>query len=142
MTLRRRGRILAFQALYSWDIAKTPLDELTSFSWLDQEEKPEVQNFARFLLSGTLENIEAIDTMIRTHLHNWTLFRLKRVDLALLRMSAFALMFQKDIAPSIVIDEAIAIAIDFGTNESFRFVNGVLDSISRDLYPPENKASS
>ena len=118
--------------MYSWDVTRAPIETLMDFSWLEQEENLKVLDFARFLISGTLENIKAVDAMIKTHLHNWTLFRLKRVDLAILRISTFTLMFQKDIAPSIVIDEAIAIAIDFGTDESFRFINGVLDSISHD----------
>jgi N utilization substance protein B len=133
--------MIAFQALYAWDINRAPLDELVDFSWLDQEERPEVLDFARFLLSGTVEQSKAVDTMIKKHLHNWTFSRLKRVDLAILRMSAFSLLFQKDIAPSIVIDEAIALAVDFGTDESFRFINGVLDSISHDCQPPTNEAS-
>jgi N utilization substance protein B len=55
------------------------------------------------------------------------------VDLAILRMSTYTLMFQTDVAPSIVINEAIGISKEFGTDESFRFINGVLDSIRRTL---------
>jgi N utilization substance protein B len=67
--------------------------------------------------------------MIKKHLQNWDFSRLNRVDLAILRMSVYSLMYQEEIAPSIVIDEAIGIAREFGTDDSFRFVNGVLDSI-------------
>jgi N utilization substance protein B len=55
------------------------------------------------------------------------------VDLAILRMSAYTLMYQTGVAPSIVINEAIGISKEFGTDESFRFINGVLDSIRRTL---------
>jgi N utilization substance protein B len=82
---------------------------------------------------GTIENIHAVDSMIGQHLKNWELSRLNRVDLAILRMSAYALMYQKDTPASVVINEAIGISREFGTDESFRFINGVLDSIHRTL---------
>jgi N utilization substance protein B len=71
--------------------------------------------------------------MIKKHLQTWDFSRLNRVDLAILRMSVYTLMYQNDMAPSIVIDEAIGISKEFGTDDSFRFINGVLDSIRRTL---------
>jgi N utilization substance protein B len=78
--------------------------------------------------------------MIRSHLKNWDFSRLNRVDLALLRMSAYTLMYQSDVAPSIVIDEAIGISREYGTDDSYRFINGVLDSIRKTLQgtPPQD----
>jgi N utilization substance protein B len=143
MAARRKGRILAFQALYSWDLAysqtgKAMIPEgLLDFPWIENEKKAsldeETSAFSRLLVTGTVENITAIDGMIRSHLENWDISRLNRVDLALLRMSVYALMYQSDIAPSIVINEAIGISREFGTDDSYRFINGVLDSIHRSL---------
>jgi N utilization substance protein B len=148
MASRRKGRILAFQALYSWemnDSAKTGVypgkpaiaDGLLDFSWLESDKRAameeDISGFSRILVVGTIENIGAIDKMIRRHLENWDISRLNRVDLAILRMSAYTLMYQSDMAPSIVINEAIGIAKEFGTDDSYRFINGVLDSIRRTL---------
>jgi N utilization substance protein B len=137
MASRRKGRILAFQALYSWEAAPSALEELLSFSWLEAEKQAVLDEgtagFSRLLIRGTIENIAAVDAMIRAHLKNWDFSRLNRVDLALLRMSAYTLMYQDDISPSIVIDEAIGISREFGTDDSYRFINGVLDSIRRTL---------
>jgi N utilization substance protein B len=134
---RRKGRILAFQALYCWEATHVPADELMAFSWLVSEKKAAIDDtvvgFSRLLIAGTIENIKAIDEMIKNHLKNWDISRLNRVDLAILRMSAYTLMYQAEIAPSIVIDEAIGISQEFGTDDSFRFVNGVLDSIRMTL---------
>ena len=95
---------------------------------------PEMEDpFTRLLVSGTIENIIAIDSMIRKHLQNWDFSRLNKVDLAVLRMSVYALMFQSDTAPSIIINEAIIISRDYGTDDSYRFINGVLDSIRKTL---------
>jgi N utilization substance protein B len=136
MASRRKGRILAFQALYAWGAAGTPAgvipEELLDFPWQDKV-KGTGEDFSRLLVMGTVENISAVDSMIEKHLKNWELSRLNRVDLAILRMSAYALMYQKDTPASVVINEAIGISKEFGTDESFRFINGVLDSIHRSL---------
>ena len=140
MGSRRKGRILAFQALYSWDAvqnkktsgAENSIPEgLLDFSWVPSTPDEEMSAFSRLLVSGTIENIAAVDSMIRKHLDNWELKRLNKVDLAILRMSAYTLMFQSDMPPSIVIDEAIDISKEYGTDDSYRFVNGVLDSIRK-----------
>jgi len=141
MSSRRKGRILAFQALYSWESVRKPPEELMLFSWLGTERQATLDEgtacFSRLLITGTLENIKTIDSMIKKHLQNWDFSRLGRVDLAILRMSVYTLMYQNDIAPSIVIDEAIGISKEFGSDDSFRFVNGVLDSIRKTLVVSE-----
>lgn len=128
---------MAFQALYSWEAAPFALEDLLSFSWLEAEKQAAldggIAEFSRLLIRGTIENIDAVDAMIRAHLKNWDFSRLNRVDLALLRMSAYTLMYQDDVPPSIVIDEAIGISREFGTDDSYRFINGVLDSIRRTI---------
>lgn len=122
MASRRKGRIQAFQALYAWDLGNR-----------ETSSGEELPDFSRLLVAGTIENIKAIDAMIRRHLQNWDFSRLNRVDLAILRMSCYALMYQKDTAPTIIIDEAIGISREFGTDDSYRFINGVLDSIRKTL---------
>jgi N utilization substance protein B len=146
MASRRKGRILAFQALYSWEAScgknkgKDALPEgLLDFSWLEDKRERLDQataDFSRLLILGTVENIEKVDAMIQTHLKNWDISRLNRVDLAILRMSTYTLMYQDDIPPSIVIDEAIGISKEFGDEDSFRFINGVLDGIRKTLQQP------
>ncbi|GHV44234.1 N utilization substance protein B [Spirochaetia bacterium] len=131
---------MAFQALYSWEVkGGSPVipEGLLDFSWLESDKRAaleeDISGFSRLLVVGAIENITAIDAMIRRHLENWDISRLNRVDLAILRLSAYTLMYQTDVAPSIVINEAIGISKEFGTDDSFRFINGVLDSIKRTL---------
>jgi N utilization substance protein B len=145
MASRRKGRILAFQALYFWDTLSANLkaeneksiEELTSFEWLEEEKRNKLDEdmsaFSKILIAGTVQNITDIDGMIKKHLENWDISRINRVDLAIIRISAYSLMFQKEIAPSIVIDEAIGISREFGSDDSYRFINGVLDSIRKTL---------
>ncbi|GHV89141.1 N utilization substance protein B [Spirochaetia bacterium] len=154
MASRRKGRILAFQALYSWEasvgtistngtvgtdadgVASIP-EDLLNFSWLEADKQAALDAdtlaFSRLMITGVVENIVPVDDMIRRHLQNWDFSRLNRVDLAVLRLSVYTLMYQTGISPSIVIDEAIGIAREFGTEESFRFINGVLDSIRKTI---------
>jgi len=137
MASRRKARILAFQALFSWEASKASLQDLTGFSWLDTEKRDAIDEgtatFARLLIAGTIENIETIDSLIKAHLKNWNFDRLNRVDLAIMRMSVYSLKYQQDVPASIVIDEAIDIAKEYGTDDSYRFINGVLDAIKKDL---------
>ncbi|MDR0402442.1 MAG: transcription antitermination factor NusB [Treponema sp.] len=141
MGARRLGRILAFQALYAWGAAgsrrrQTVLADLLEFPWLDEAARKKLgesaAGFSRLLVQGTVENITQVDGMIKQHLKNWDFSRLNLVDLALLRISVYTLMFQ-DTPPSVVIDEAVCISREFGTDDSYRFINGVLDSIRQTI---------
>ena len=126
----------AFQALYSWEMGNKDKDNLLSFSWVEGEKLERMGDeslvFARLLISGTLENLEKIDSVIKESLsENWDFSRLSKVDLSILRISVYPLLFQKDIHPTIVIDEAIEIAKEYGSEDSFKFVNAVLDYIRK-----------
>ena len=138
MASRRKSRILAFQALFFWDSNKVvPIEELNKFLWLYEKKLSTLDEglaaFSRLLITGTIENIDEVDNMIKKHLVNWDITRLNRVDLAVLRISTYALIFNTDIPASIVIDEAICICKEFGTDDSYKFVNGVLDSIKKTI---------
>lgn len=134
---RRKGRILAFQALFSWNVGGVDKDTLLKFDWIEpgklEEMGDDVITFSRLLITGTIEHIDEIDSVIKKHLVNWDFERLNKIDLAILRISVYPLLFQKDIHPSIVIDEAIDISKEFGADDSYKFVNAVLDNIRKDL---------
>jgi N utilization substance protein B len=137
MGARRKGRIIAFQSLYRFDLSGASLGELLDFSWMDGERaektQPEAIAFARLLIQGALENLPEIDGIIRGQLENWDFQRLNRVDLALLRLSVYCLLHQRDIPPTVTIDEAVDISKTYGTADSYRFVNGVLDGVRKKL---------
>ena len=133
---RRKSRILAFQAMYSWDFNNENSENLDNFDWLDNDKekiRQETKIFASLLLNGTIENISNIDDTIKKHINNWKFERISKVDLAILRISVYSLIYQKDIAGNITIDEAVDISRKYSSSDSYRFINGVLDSIYRDL---------
>ncbi|MFZ4617513.1 MAG: transcription antitermination factor NusB [Rectinemataceae bacterium] len=135
MSSRRKARIIAFQALYAWDASGTPVRELLGFAWLEKDKLQNLEDenlvFARLLIAGTIENIVTVDEAITRQLQHWSFERLKKVELAILRVGAYSLLFQSDIPVQITIDEAIEIAKEYGSDESYRFVNGVLDGIRK-----------
>jgi N utilization substance protein B len=137
MGVRRKGRIIAFQSLFRHDLSGAGLDELLDFSWMDDgrgvKPPPETLTFARLLIQGALENLPQVDDTIKGQLENWDFSRLNRVDLALLRMSVYCLLFQHDIPATVTIDEAVDISKTYGTADSYRFVNGVLDGVRKKL---------
>lgn len=137
MGSRRKSRILALQALYSWGFTGAAVEELINFPWLDEERRSaygeDTLQFAALLVKGTLERVDELDRRIEEQLEHWNFSRLAKVDLAILRFSTYSLIFQNDIPASITIDEAIDIAKKYGNDDSYRFVNGVLDGIRKDL---------
>ncbi len=142
---RRNGRIIAFQALYSWDVTKVPLEDLLSFSWLEKdselhsEEEKELtdtakdeRTFATLIIGGTIEHIEQIDKVIKEHLSaNWSMERINKVALAILRVSIYELLYQPDAQIGIIIDEAVKISKNYGTDDSYKFINAVLDNVGK-----------
>lgn len=137
MASRRKARILAFQALYAWEASRSTLDDLLKFAWLEPSKLEQLEDdtiaFSRLMIAGTLENLDGIDAKIKLHLSHWPFERLKKVDLAILRMGTYSLLYQNDIPPQITIDEAIEIAKEFGSEDSYKFINGVLDGIHKEM---------
>lgn len=134
---RRKSRIIAFQALYSWNVSRVPTEELLTFSWLkkDSEFTPnelEEQTFASFIISGTIDHLDEIDNLISSHLSSsWTMERINKVSLAILRTSTYEIKFQAGSNPKIVIDEAVNIAKEYGSDDSYKFINAILDKIEK-----------
>lgn len=131
---RRKARILAFQALYSYDVGGESLDQLLTLNWASETIAQDVKDFSRIIIAGSINHLEEIDVLIKKHLTGrWEFDRVNRVSVAILRISVFALLYQKETSASIIIDEAIDIAKEFGTDDSFKFINAVLDNIRREI---------
>lgn len=131
------------QALYSWDVGHADPAVVLMFPWYDtvhQDSDDSDENvpaddlsFPRLIVQGTLDHIEEVDQLIRTHLDHWDIERLARVDLSILRMSVYCLRFQTMIPAHVTIDEAVELAKELSTDDAYRFINGVLDGVRRHL---------
>jgi N utilization substance protein B len=127
MGTRRRARELALQLLYQFELTDASPEEMQAGfeEWRNASES--VREFADKLLRGTLDQLAEIDEELGHQTTHWRLERLAAVDRNILRLALFELIFETDTPHAVVIDEAIEIAKKFGTKDSGRFVNGVLD---------------
>ena len=131
MGLRREARELALQMLYALDANPTTglRETLQTFREEQNEVVGRVREFAEGLVQGVLDQRDTIDQAIKARSKNWSLTRMPRVDLNVMRLAAYELMFRADIPKKVSINEAIEIARKFGDKESPSFVNGILDEI-------------
>jgi N utilization substance protein B len=127
---RRYARELALQALYSVEVGKNTAAEALEQT-LTMPDIARERAFVRDLVFGTLEHADQSDALIAPLLQGWTLERLPTLDRLVLRMSVFELLHRKETPPAVVINEAVELAKKFSTEDSGRFVNGVLASASK-----------
>lgn len=105
---------------------------ILAFDWVADDSEFD-RTFTALLIEGTLNEIEKIDEMIEAQLEHWDLNRLHRVDLAVLRVSVYSLVFQREIPAHVTIDEAVELAKELSTDDAYRFINGVLDGMRKRL---------
>jgi N utilization substance protein B len=134
--MRRRARARAIQALYAWDLAgrlsNATLENFADRLWTDLVVASDEREVAYRLINVVQSRLDEIDTAITAATRNWRLGRLGAIERAVLRLGTAELL-RNDTPPRVVIQESVTLAERFGTLESARFVNGVLDAIARQL---------
>ena len=146
---RRLLRQSAFKIIFSFHFNDDDVEEILreisdeSNIFLVQEEdgkqfplhelNEKDKRFFYELVRGTLKNIENIDDIIKNNLKSWTMDRIAKVDLTILRMAIYELLYSEDVPHSVAINEAIELGKEFGTDESGSFINGVLGRIQREI---------
>jgi transcription antitermination factor NusB len=132
MRKRTKARECALKILYQIDITKDDYKNSLKGFW---ERKPEgeesVKEFTTQLVKGVMGNIEKIDKAISGYATNWQIDRMAVIDRNILRIATFELLYLDDIPPKVSINEAVDIAKKYGDKDSGKFVNGILDKISR-----------
>ncbi len=147
MKTRHKARELALQTLYAMDfnhvLGYEGLPPI--FSGITEDEysqlEDEVKIYGMYLVRGTVEQLEKIDDLISTYSLNRPLQKIDLVDRNILRMSVFSLL-QADIHPHIVIDEAVKLSQDFSTEVNYKFINGILDTMQKQLFPVQEQHSN
>ena len=120
--------------LFQWDITHDAIEQVTATFFEHQtEDLQSVSDFARKLVISTVEHVEKIDELIRRHAEHWRLDRMATVDRNLLRLAVQEFLYETETPKTVVINEAIEIARRFSAQESPQFINGVLDSIKKEL---------
>jgi transcription antitermination factor NusB len=137
MGKRRKARELALQLLYQLDLQgeASPEPYLDEF-WARHPVDREVREFALALVRGAKLHQGKIDELISQYAEHWELDRMAVVDRNILRQGIFELLWLEDVPPKVAINEALEVAKKFSTQESSRFINGILDRIHKELRPP------
>lgn len=129
MGSRRKAREKALQILFQLDFRDDDIDAICEDFWNANRVGQKVREFAEKLVKGTYANRENIDQLISSTIEHWSMKRLASVDKAILRCATYEFLHMPDIPPKVTINEAVEIAKKYGTDDSSRFINGVLDQI-------------
>ncbi len=132
MGARRKGRELALQALYLVDVAKFPGEKAINTILSGTDVEKGIAEFARKLANGAAGKWDELNTHIVKHAQNWELSRMAALDRNILRLGIYEILFELDTPLSVIIDEAVEIAKEFSTDDSGKFVNGILDKIKNE----------
>lgn len=128
---RRKARETALQALFQLDFNKMG-KEAAMEAVLEESGNAGGAGYMRLLVEGVLEYLAEIDQIIAEHSHDWKVERMAGVDRNIVRIAVYEMKFsQEEITPNIVINEAVELAKTFGSDKSPRFINGILDAISK-----------
>jgi len=133
MSSRRKSREYAMQMLYQWELGGNTPQQVGATFFLERKADSEVEDFARGLFQGAVNNIKKLDELLRAHAENWRLERMAAVDRSILRTAVYELVHCPETPPHAVINEALEIARRFSGEGSVEFVNGVLDSVLKSL---------
>ena len=132
MRKRTLSREIALKVLYATEITSEPIEEALAKFWqTEAPESEEVRLYTEMLVLGVGKHMPQIDAAISSFAANWEISRMATIDRNIIRIAAFELMFLEDIPPKVSINEAIEIAKKYGDKDSGKFVNGILDRISR-----------
>lgn len=135
MGKRRKSRELALQCLYSLEVFPTGgVEERLADIIREVGAEKMIRAFAWELLSGVKENQEFFDRLISQYAANWSLDRVAIIDRNILRLSLYEMLRKNDeIPPAVCIDEAVELAKSYGSEDSYRFINGILNKIKEDF---------
>ena len=143
-THRRISREIAIQALYQYKCGIDNIISLLDFTWVADDICKElewsvkvidgdIRDFAVKLISGTLENLSEIDSIIEEHLIHWVINRISFVDHSILRIAIYEIIYIESVPMKVTINEAIELGKNYGTPKSGKFINGVLDVVRKEF---------
>lgn len=131
MGIPRKARESSLQILFQLEFDASPPDEVIQRFWEGKKAPAEERELSDRLVQGIIANHTKIDSIIQSVSENWRISRMVLVDRNILRIATYELFFGDDLAPAIVINEAIEIAKKFSDDQSANFINGILDALHK-----------
>ena len=139
LTARRRAREAALQMLYQWEVGRASAYEAIATYWpahdVEQPLTSALRDFANALVRGTIDRVKEIDGLLSAHADNWRVERMAVIDRLILRLAVYEFLADPDTPSRVVINEALELARTYSGEEAVAFVNGVLDSVKKELRP-------
>lgn len=130
---RRKAREIALQVLYSLNFVDISAQDALDLFWGNFVAPNAAKEFAVFLVRGTCEHKDELDELIAGCSDNWSLGRMSRVDINILRLAVFEFLYCDDIPPKVTLNEAVDLGKTFGSENSGSFINGILDALNLKL---------
>lgn len=119
--------------LFQIEASGASAEQAIALFWKHFEAEPEGREYADTLVKGATEHMADVDTRISSASTNWRIERMTRVDRNVMRLGAYELIYRPDVPRAVILDEAVELAKEYGSEESSSFVNGVLARIADDL---------
>ncbi|MBN8706845.1 MAG: transcription antitermination factor NusB [Bacteroidetes bacterium] len=130
---RRELRAKVMQALYAHDMTGDPISHLRTTVLADIKESTTDYDYAARMLNVVINKPDEINEWLLKHTNNWDMARIAVIDLILLKMGTAEFLFFPDIPPKVTMNELLEIAKSYSTDQSNKFINGVLDAVLEDL---------
>ena len=130
---RRKAREIALQVLYGLNFEDIDVQKALDLFWSNFVAPKAAKEFAAFLVQGTCEHKEELDKLIAGCSDNWSLGRMSKVDINILRLAVFEFLYCEDIPPKVTLNEAVDLGKTFGSENSGSFINGILDALNLKL---------
>jgi N utilization substance protein B len=131
MATRHQARMAVVSLLYAYDLGNQTIADFSDEILEEKKIRNKQRDFALDLFKGVTEHLAEIDEAIVKHLKDWDFDRLGSIERATLRLGGYEIMFG-ELDSAVIINEAIEVAKAFGSEQSPKFINGVLDAISKD----------
>ena len=127
---RKKARDNAFKCIYELEFGKDEnLDKILEYCYEENGDKPSEIEYIEMVVKGVKENLSEIDEIILSKLKNWSLDRIAKIDLAILRLAIYEIKYLDDIPEKVSANEAVELAKTYGNNDSRNFVNGVIAAV-------------
>lgn len=133
MGRRRKAREETIRILFRLEFENKQIEKTLNQYWESKKTSEEIKEYSTWLVNGIISDQAKIDNIIQQVSEHWRISRMALVDRNILRMAVFELLYEENIAPAIVINEAIEIAKKYSGDEAATFVNGILDAIRKNL---------
>ena len=128
---RTEAREFFMQLLFQMEVQNDYGKEIKERFMQENMKDSNQQEYFEQLFDATVENLVAIDEKLEAFSENWTVNRMAKVDLAILRLSAAEILYMEDVPDSVSINEAVDLAKKFSCDESGKFINGILGKVAR-----------